>query len=710
MLSRSSRLLIVSAANAGFAAFQKKVEEGQANALLPAQKRKLRSFYHTSRAVAHLPNVLDVARTIVYNDYEPKPTTSEYNTSKGSNTRSTSSKNSSNSSSIRKPQRRSTVRRPLSLSGSNGKVQNKKSRQQKTLSREKRVGANTSNVTAASSSSTFSSPFRSRVSTSVSKKGAERSTKRHTSPPAHPSAARNGSLSPPARISVEAMQKSRKQAVKVAVRRAESVKAASRPAVAADHPMQKKKPLTAKEKALHQQFSFFRRAVYKKTKLKSRPKLDERIRQLWFLLQKKNVQRQRHVSLAVRVLRPKALGSLRAGKSMKKGTGSTVSHRKRMSNRSLSSATMKLKNPILAKTKKENEKQQFLKFFQTVSAKTGGGRSSSRPLHQRRIRELWKLLVGKPISLQERVSIAVRVLGSEAKGSSTKIMEKSAKRFKKTSALRRPFGVTSHTARSSFTPHKKNASLSGTSSSTVPSLPLKSKEEQREAEFKPFRSAVLTSFKVSPRRRRKVEKALRRCWPRICSRQNSFDQKVLEGVKAIEKRFPKLPHSTSASQSTLPLAPVVGALPRPPGGVTLATASKAVVTPLDRRKGSGAGAGTPSHLAGRAGRLPVSRRHLSKRHVEFLSFYRAMLMTGHISRDPGERAKAIRFLWTNTKNFKKIEQRIKLAEAHLAGAIRIPLVAPLSDGSGNASSPNTPVSRDTTGSTVATTVIPKNSS
>lgn len=758
MLSRSCRLLIVSAANAGYVAFQKKVEEGQANALLPAQKRKLRSFYSTSRAVAHLPSVLDVARTIVYNDYKPKPTTSKNSISKGSITGSTSSreslKSSSKSDSIRKPQRRSTVRRSLSFSGKNGKVQNEmssakmksselsqKSQQRKTLSTEKRDGVKNSYVTAASSSSSSSSsPFHSRDSTSVPKKGVERSTKRQASPPTDPSVARKRSLSP-SRISVERMQKGQKKAVEPAGKRIKSIKSTSRPVVAPDHQIQKVKPLTKKEKALRQQFSSFRRAVFKKTKLKSGPKLEERIRQLWALLQKKKIKRERQVSLAVRVLRPKALGSIRAKKFKKKSTGSPLSLRKGSTNELLSSSTLRSKNLTLARKNKKVEKELFLKFCQSVSAQTGA--SSTRQLHLRRIRELWKLLVDKPITLQERVSIAVRVLGSESNGTSTAKKEKKiqktsntllqntqrrkkgsvtspltsssstkkiTKRFKNTSALRGPFGVMPHTTRSSFTPQKISESISGSSSSTTPPSALMSKKEQKKAKFDAFHSAVLTSFKVTPLCRLEVEKALRRSWCVLLPRKMSFDQKVLAGVKAIQKKFPKLPHSAPATPSPLSVAPVVGPLPRPPGGVTLATTSKAVVTPLDRRKGSGARAGSSSYAPGSGGRLPVSRRHLCKKQVEFLSFYRAMLMTGHISRDPGERRKAIRFLWTNTKNLKNLEARIKLAEAHLAGAIRIPLVAPLSEGSENAFSLSTPEAKDTTGSTASTIVMPKNSS
>lgn len=752
MLRRSWKLLSSLAANSGFAAFQKKVEEGQSKSLLPSQRQKLKVFYDASQAVAHLPSVLDVARALVYDGYTSKKglTTNQSNRSRSNSDRSSGTGRRRSTSRIR------TTRRSASSSNRNSadrkgqrdarQVATRKDRSQPQKSRKslsvKKEHTPSKTLESDSTSLSSSSLSNAAASHALQKNavgsGATRTThiaKRAKKGPV----SKRGVSSKSTPLSKTSTPSSHSKVTKKP-----SPKALK----------QKKKPLTPEEKLARRRFSKFRKAVLKWSGLKSSPKLDERISQLWHLLRKKRVKPEKHVSVAIRVLKPNALRKMQKLKHTWRPATSLSLRKKNNGGRYLGTSPLSahsLAKPasLLRMTSKEIEKRKFIKFRDTVIAKTGGTLSSA--VHLRRIRELWNILLGKPIKLQERISIAIRVLGPEEKRHSAAGISKRKKDSKEgrphtlsgqkkekphssSFSLAGPRGVSSRnksgivpsmvwtgrkTGLRSFSLGKSTTSAkkSGAFHSLSSVTPLMSKKKRERAEFDAFRRAVLSSANVTRQQQPKIEKALRGLWRILLKRNISFDQRVSVATRMLIESLKQLQRSTLLTQhlkeggkgsqgqrkgtskkkivedqsieweaGNYPsFTPMEGALPRPPGGMTIATSSGAVSTlPWHR---SGAGGALGSHAAGSSnsaggGKQAFARRPLSKKQLDFLAFYRAMLMTGHISREPTERSKTIKYLWGNTRHLKNLEARIKLSEAHLAGAIQFPLVPTEATGSG----------------------------
>lgn len=763
MLRRSWTLLSGLAGCGGFAAFQLKVEEGQSKPLLPSQQQKLKAFYHASQAVAHLPSVVDIARALVYKQYEANKgivTPSPRNNNHHNRTRSRS--RSPNGRSARSSSSKTSTSRGLSTSNNTSSRRSSSDTHRRDDSTKKNKSGHQVGASVAPNSRLPSHPTK-RKSLSVkedprpakmlrkSRSPSSLSSTVTDSPAAIPSTShslgnkatgsgdisaktlmKTAAASPATRKSLASSSLAPKKGhsssphgSKTKRMKRKKHHRPSRPKVAA----KKEKTLTLKEKLARRRYNGFRRTVLRVSGLKEGKKIDLRIQQLWHLLLKKRVKPEKRVTVAIRVLRPKALQAMKRLKSTQRAGATPLSSLKKINqggelvlSTSRRSAGLKASPPLLSgMSKKKIGKQNYIKFRDTVMAKTGGSPSDAE--HRRRIHELWKILLSKSITLQERIAIAVRVLGSKDKKTSFTTNKSEKRRDVKGSVHHPPsaphrlptsFRSSTSTSRAlsldrdDSTSAKKN--YLGTFSSS-----LMSKRKKDQGTFLAFRTAVMSSVKMTPQQRVNVEKALRGLWSIPLKKRMSFDQRVSVARKMLIESLRQLERSAAQSRRTPlqkqkkggermggtrgqmkgnksnkkksygkssfmglhsspsydgSLTPMEGALPRPPGGVTIATSSGVV----EGVAGHGS-AGHATSAVGGAGKHNFGRRPLSKKQLDFLAFYRAMLMTGHISRDPTERSKTIKYLWGNTRHLKSLEARIKLSEAHLAGAIRFPLVS-----------------------------------
>lgn len=242
------------------------------------------------------------------------------------------------------------------------------------------------------------------------------------------------------------------------------------------------------------------------------------------------------------------------------------------------------------------------------------------------------------------------------------------------------------------------------SSARAHDKPALSKKALDQQQFLQFRKAVLTGSRAPSTPQ--IEKGLRGVWRMLATKRISFEQRVAVATrmlvqsleraavaskqaalrsKATKKGGKKL--SSSARRRAAKSSSRRSAHKQKNGGITRsADGSRIYVAPPSA--GSSFSSGVSS--AGRHGQ----RQQLSKKQIDFLAFYRAMLMTGRISRDPAERSRTIKYLWANTRHLKKVEPRIKLAEAYLAGAIPFPNTTSGSEattGAGAAAAPSNSV-------------------
>lgn len=185
--------------------------------------------------------------------------------------------------------------------------------------------------------------------------------------------------------------------------------------------------------------------------------------------------------------------------------------------------------------------------------------------------------------------------------------------------------------------------------------------------FTEFRSTILTKSGI--KRSVHVDQSIRRLWMLLEARHIRFAQRVKIGVrmlvgmkaKALQKPVKKPGKGVAgtsgvaaAGKSAPPATGAANALKKKP--VKKAPKKIKKLTREQRKKME----------------LRIAKQR-QRKHKEFLAFYRRMLMTGEFPQGSVSRAKNIKDLWDNTRHLKKLEARVKLAEAHLAGAIKLPM-------------------------------------
>eukprot|EP00796_Vickermania_ingenoplastis_P006726 gene6726-4821_t len=269
----------------------------------------------------------------------------------------------------------------------------------------------------------------------------------------------------------------------------------------------------------------------------------------------------------------------------------------------------RMKRPPLRRASKSPKQLEEERFVRFRALVLKKSGIRSSPGVEQRIRRVWKLLQRDDMTFSQSVSFASRLLRSQ---------ERKADRQVRTTSRSRTRREEPAAKRRSAAPESATAS----------------KETVERRQFLLFRDGILSSLKLKPNPR--VNSVIRRAWHSTARRSIGFAQRV-EVAGEIVKR------SLSPKSAAAPAARrAVAAVSRP----TVVNAA-----PAAKKK---------------------SKRNLNKKQLQFLAFYRAMMMTGKIPKDPAERAKMIKLLWTSTHHLKKIEPRIKLAEAHLAGAIPFP--------------------------------------
>lgn len=136
-------------------------------------------------------------------------------------------------------------------------------------------------------------------------------------------------------------------------------------------------------------------------------------------------------------------------------------------------------------------------------------------------------------------------------------------------------------------------------------------------------------------------RTLAQLWRAMRNREVEFSRKVSVAVQALKLAKIKEARSSSQRASSKPKTAKVGS----PEGIVVRTL------------------------------LPPREAKIPKSKTPFLIFYRAMLMTGRIAKEPKRRHNMIRFLWDNTRHLKRVSRRINLATAHLDGLVKLPLTS-----------------------------------